>query len=76
MSINIQHNPTYANTMPTYESNHPSFMNNSNLNIGSLNCRSLYKSSSPETCADFIRYLRSLHLDILCVQEAHADSTV
>lgn len=76
MSTNMQNNPPYANIMSNYETNQPSFMNNSNLNIGTLNCRSLCKSSSPETGADFIRYLRSLHLDILCVQEAQAIGTV
>ncbi|CEP18557.1 hypothetical protein [Parasitella parasitica] len=62
--------------MPNYDTNAPSFMNNSNLDIGSLNCRSLYKQSSPETGSDFIRYLRSLHLDLLCVQESHAVSAI
>ncbi|KAL9558681.1 hypothetical protein PS6_001149 [Mucor atramentarius] len=76
MSTNMQNNSPYANIMPNYDTNQPSFMNNSNLNIGSLNCRSLCRSSSPETGADFIRYLRSLHLDILCVQETQAIGTV
>ncbi|KAI8646188.1 hypothetical protein BD408DRAFT_324250, partial [Parasitella parasitica] len=42
----------------------------------SLNCRGLCKKSSPETSADFISYLRSLNLDLLCVQESHALSAV
>lgn len=42
----------------------------------SLNCRSLIKPSTPDISSDFIRYLRSLHLDILCVQESHAAEAV
>lgn len=72
MSIDITNPNYYANDMPNYDTNIQSFMHNHNLNIASLNCRSLIKTSSPDISSDFIRYLRSLHLDILCVQESHA----
>lgn len=62
----------HAYDMPNYDNNPNSFMQNHSLNIASLNCRSLTKPSTPEIRADFIRYLRSLQLDILCVQESHA----
>ncbi|KAK4515528.1 uncharacterized protein ATC70_010478 [Mucor velutinosus] len=62
--------------MPHYDTNTNSFMHNHNLNIASLNCRNLVKASTPEISSDFIRYLRSLHLDILCVQESHAVEAV
>ncbi|CEP12332.1 hypothetical protein [Parasitella parasitica] len=48
-------------------------MNRSKVNIGSLNCRSLLsKSSNPSVSSEFCRYLRSLSLDILCIQESYA----
>ncbi|KAK4520347.1 uncharacterized protein ATC70_008481 [Mucor velutinosus] len=62
--------------MPHYDTNTNSFMHNHNLNIASLNCRNLVKASTPEISSDFIRYLRSLHFGILCVQELHAVETV
>ena len=68
MSIPTITQPTYANDMPIYDTNPQSFMHNHKLNIASLNCRSLSKPSNPQTSSDFIRYLHSLHLDILCVQ--------
>ena len=44
------------------------------IKIGSLNCRSLAKSSQPNTRKLFIRFLRSLHYDILTFQETHASN--
>lgn len=67
---------TYPYTMPNYAINSNLYMHKTSLNIGSLNCRSLTKPSKPDTSAQFIRYLRSLHLDILCVQKFHAASEV
>lgn len=46
----------------------------SSFRIGSLNCRSIVKSNSPDTRASFIRYLRTLNCDILCLQETHAST--
>ncbi|KAI8382932.1 Endonuclease/exonuclease/phosphatase [Blakeslea trispora] len=42
------------------------------LNIATLNCRGLRKAHNPSSSNSFIRYLRSLNIDILCLQETHA----
>ncbi|CEP15776.1 hypothetical protein [Parasitella parasitica] len=42
------------------------------LNIGSLNCRGLSKTSATSTRDHFIRYLRTRSLDLLALQETHA----
>ncbi|KAG1469191.1 hypothetical protein G6F56_003395 [Rhizopus delemar] len=55
----------------TYTNNNVS--RSSTLNIGSLNCRSLSKISSPQSRQSFIRYLRSQSYDILTLQETHAE---
>ena len=41
------------------------------LRIGSLNARSIFKESHPQTQKEFIAFLksRSLNVDILCIQE-------
>ncbi|KAG0870908.1 hypothetical protein G6F15_011532 [Rhizopus arrhizus] len=43
-----------------------------NINVGSLNCRSLIKTNQPTTSSEFIRFLRSQSLDLLTLQETHA----
>ncbi|KAI8373788.1 hypothetical protein BD560DRAFT_327804 [Blakeslea trispora] len=42
------------------------------LNIATLNCRCLRKAHNPSSSNSFIRYLRSLNIDMLCLQETHA----
>jgi exonuclease III len=49
-------------------------MNNTkyvNINIGSVNCRSLYKQSQHSTTDDFIAMLKSKKLNILLCQETN-----
>ena len=58
--------------MPSNYDNSPSLQ--SNLKICTLNCRSLIKTGQPDYRSAFIRYLRSLKLDILSFQETHAHS--
>jgi exonuclease III len=43
-----------------------------NIQIGSLNCRSLSKPSNPTTSQAFSRFLSSSKFEILCLQETHA----
>ncbi|KAL9546079.1 hypothetical protein MBANPS3_006845 [Mucor bainieri] len=47
-----------------------------NLQIGSLNCRSLAKLTDVPKSSSFSRYLTTKHLDILCVQESHAQDDI
>ena len=56
--------------------------NNNNINptltplqIGTLNCRGLIKTSNSNKRKSFIRYLRSQSLDIICIQESHASNS-
>ncbi|KAG1445652.1 hypothetical protein G6F56_009836 [Rhizopus delemar] len=58
-----------ASTNTSSSSNHNKHLN---INIGSLNCRSLTKPSQPTTSSEFIRYLRIQSLDIIILQETHA----
>ncbi|CEG74359.1 hypothetical protein RMATCC62417_09594 [Rhizopus microsporus] len=46
----------------------------SSFSIGTLNCRGLRKTANPATSAAFIRYLRTVSLDILALQETHANT--
>lgn len=41
------------------------------LHMGSLNCNSLVKAQQPSKQSSFIRYIRSLHQNILSFQETH-----
>ncbi|KAG1467594.1 hypothetical protein G6F56_004324 [Rhizopus delemar] len=58
--------------MPTNINDNIPFSTNHHFKITSLNCRSLVKSNNTQTSSDFIRYLRQLNYDILCLQETHA----
>ncbi|KAG1467521.1 hypothetical protein G6F56_004371 [Rhizopus delemar] len=60
---------TTESTNTSSSSNHNKHLN---INIGSLNCRSLTKPSQPTTSSEFIRYLRIQSLDIITLQETHA----
>ncbi|KAI9013754.1 hypothetical protein CLU79DRAFT_682572, partial [Phycomyces nitens] len=42
--------------------------------IATMNCRGLVKSNNPNNRSLFIRYLRSLSLDIIALQETHANT--
>ena len=44
------------------------------LNIGTINCRGLRKTSDANIRKQFIRYLRTTATDILTLQETHADT--
>ncbi|KAI8373809.1 Endonuclease/exonuclease/phosphatase, partial [Blakeslea trispora] len=44
----------------------------STINIATLNCRGLPKANDFQRLRLFIRFLRSLNIDILCLQETHA----
>ncbi|ORE01630.1 hypothetical protein BCV72DRAFT_216904 [Rhizopus microsporus var. microsporus] len=46
----------------------------SNFSIDALNCRGLRKTANPATSAEFICYLRTVSLDIIALQEAHANT--
>ncbi|KAG1135925.1 hypothetical protein G6F37_012318 [Rhizopus arrhizus] len=46
----------------------------SNFSIGTLNCRGLRKTANPATSAAFIRYLRTVSVDILALQETHVNT--
>lgn len=63
--------PHYAPpmNMPQYNT-----INNklTNINICSLNCRSLSKPTNATASQDLSRFLCSQHFDILCLQETHA----
>ncbi|KAG2189845.1 hypothetical protein INT46_009976 [Mucor plumbeus] len=63
MNMNMQKNYTSKNKL-------------TNLQICSLNCRSLSKPSNVSTSQSFSRYLGSRTWDILCLQETHATTTL
>ncbi|OBZ87525.1 hypothetical protein A0J61_04421 [Choanephora cucurbitarum] len=42
------------------------------VTITTLNCRGLRKTHNPSSSQSFIRYLRSLNIDVTCLQKAHA----
>ncbi|KAI9488278.1 hypothetical protein BDB00DRAFT_772814, partial [Zychaea mexicana] len=48
-------------------------MKDINIKIGTLNCRGLPKTNEPDNSKHFIRFLRSQALDILALQETHAE---
>ncbi|OBZ80662.1 hypothetical protein A0J61_11289 [Choanephora cucurbitarum] len=52
-------------------------MSVSTITIATLNCRGLRETHNPSSSRSFIRYLRSLNIDILCLQETHTiDTTI
>ena len=75
---------SYRSAVPNYAMNMNMNMNTNiknkftNLNICSINCRSLSKPSNVSTSQSFSRYLASqqLRLDILCLQETHATTAI
>lgn len=46
------------------------------MNIGTLNCRGLTKSTDPSIRSNFIRYMRTRSFDLLALQETHAASPI
>ncbi|KAG1494177.1 hypothetical protein G6F45_012595 [Rhizopus arrhizus] len=57
--------------IPAHNSNP---ITSSSLKIATMNCRGLRKSNDPSSSSQFIRYLRTHSLDILALQETHADT--
>lgn len=58
-----------------YMPNMPNMPKLCNITLATLNCRGLKKSNKPSTRQKFIRQLRSMNIDILFLQETHADSS-
>ncbi|KAG1178824.1 hypothetical protein G6F70_000515 [Rhizopus microsporus] len=72
--MNNNNNSNFGDLLASQSTNNNNHNKLTTLNIGSLNCRGLRKTTNPATSAAFIRYLRTVSLDILALQETHADT--